>query len=212
MGTATLGYPGGPSVAFRIRNQRNIVSGNVRCMTSQDTCIFPGCGKTVKSKKLCGTHYERQRKHGDPGVVLKAGAKPGRKGELSSQWKGMAAGLDAQHKRISAVYGTPKRCEHCGTTDPATHYHWAFNNAGDRLNVQNYLRLCAACHRKYDDAFTPRGSKHGRAKLTEEDIPKIFAMRRSGALLREIASEFKISIGTLSAVLDGKTWKHVERG
>ncbi len=37
-------------------------------------------------------------------------------------------------------------------------------------------------------------------------------MRRQGRLLREIASHFSISIGTLSAVLDRKTWKHVEGG
>lgn len=210
MGTATLGYPGGPSIAFLIR--RNVISGNFRCMPSSEKCSFPGCSKPEKSQRLCGTHYERRRKHGDPGIVLKVGAKPGKTGELSPSWKGAEAGLDAQHKRIGAARGAPKRCDHCGTDDPAKYYHWAFNNTGDRLNVWDYLRLCATCHRKYDDAFTPRGSRHGNAKLIEADIPEIFAMRKSGRKLREIAAHFSISIGTLSAVLDGKTWKHVERG
>lgn len=210
MGTATLGYPGGPSIAFRLC--RKTMLGKVRCMTQDSTCSHPGCKKRIKSKKLCGTHYERQRKHGDSSIVLKTGAKPGRTGELSSQWKGAAAGLDAQHKRISTVRGTPKACEHCGTTDPAKHYHWAFNNTGDRLNIWDYLRLCAGCHRRYDDAFTPRGSRHWMARLNEEDIPKIFEMRKAGSLLREIGAEFKISTTHVSDVLAGKAWGHLRGG
>lgn len=205
MGQATLGFAGGPTVTF-FQVQWNIISG------MENHCTFPGCTKPIKAKKLCGTHHERQRKHGDPGVVLKAGAKPGRTGELSVHWKGADAGLDAQHKRISAVRGTPKSCEHCGTTDPDKHYHWAFNNTGDRLNIWDYLRLCAGCHRKYDVAFTPRGSRHGNAKLTEEDIPRIFAMRAAGALLREIAAAFEISITNASDILAGRAWTHVQGG
>lgn len=206
MGTATLGYAGGPTVAFRI--DRNIM------LVMTDECSFPGCHREIKAKsaRLCGTHYERKRKYGDPSVVLKVGAKPGKKRELSSQWKGDEAGLDAQHKRIRAVRGAPRQCDHCGTTDPDKYYHWAFNNTGNRLNVWDYLRLCASCHRIYDDGFTPRGSKHGNAKLTEANIPEIFRMRAEGVLLREIAGHFGVSIGTLSAILDGSTWKHVPRG
>lgn len=177
-----------------------------------DECSFPDCHGKVKATKLCSTHYERKRVHGDPAVVLKVGAKPGKVGERSPQWKGVDVGLDAQHKRIKVVRGTPSRCDHCETTDSSAYYHWAFNNTGDRLNIYDYLRLCATCHRAYDIAFAPRGSRHGNAKLTEENIPEICRMRREGVVLREIAAQFGISIGTLSAVLDGKTWRHVPRG
>lgn len=207
MGTATLGYPGGPSVAFRIG--KNIIFGKIRCMTAIETCTIPGCKKFQKCRKLCGMHYERQRKHGDASVVLKAGTKPGKTRELSSQWKGDAAGLDAQHKRVSAVRGTPAQCEHCGTTDPGQYYHWAFNNTGDRFSIWDYIRLCVTCHRKYDDAYCPRGSRHGMAKLTEEDIPKIFAMRSEKKVLREIAETFDVTIQAVHDVLSGKTWGHL---
>lgn len=186
--------------------------GNLRFMIDGDVCSLPECPKPVKSKKLCGTHYERQRKHGDPSVVLKMGPKPGKTGALNPNWKGAQVGLEGQHQRVRAVRGTPKHCEHCNTTDPEKYYHWAFNNTGDRLNVWDYLRLCVTCHRKYDDEFAPRGSKHGSAKLTEEDIPKIFAMRKTGAVLREIAEAFGISITNASDILARKTWKHVQGG
>jgi hypothetical protein len=181
-------------------------------MAAIETCTFPGCGGAQKAKKLCGTHYERQRKHGDPGIVLKAGAKPGRTGELSSQWKGDSAGIDAQHKRISAVRGTPKSCEQCGTTDPDQYYHWAFNNTGDRLNIWDYLRLCVTCHRRFDDAYCPRGSRHGMAKLTESDIPEIFAMRGEKKTLRAIAEAFGVTVQAIHDVLSGKTWGHLSGG
>jgi hypothetical protein len=214
MGTATLGFAGGPSVAFRIfRLQQNIIRGmTTHDMTTHEQCAFPDCTKKIKSKRLCGTHYERQRKHGSPEVVLKQGAKPGKTGELSSQWKGNDAGLDAQHKRISSVRGTPRLCSRCGTTDPGKYYHWAFNNTGDRFNIWDYIRLCAGCHRTLDDAFTPRGSKHGCAKLTEADIPKIFEMRRDGKKLREIGKAFKISVTQASDILSGKSWAHLNGG
>jgi hypothetical protein len=177
----------------------------------KEICTFENCTKPAKSRKLCGTHYERMRRHGSPTVVLKMGPKPGRTGALSASWKGDEAGLDAQHRRVVRERGNPQSCDQCGTEDPAKYYHWAFNNVGSRLDVWDYHRLCAGCHRIYDTEFTPRGSRHGNAKLTEEDIPRIFAMREQGRLLREIASDFGISIGTLSAVLDGTTWKHVTR-
>ena len=211
MGYASLGYANGPSVTFRI--DRTPIAGTFGTMIEKATCAFPKCPNAVKCRGLCGTHYERQRRHGDPGIVLKSGVRAGTLvGALNPNWKGDAAGLDAQHKRVVRSRGNPQACEECGTDDPEKYYHWAFNNEGDRRNVLDYIRMCAGCHRSYDDEFTPRGSRHGNAKLTEEDIPRIFAMRGEGRILREIAGEFGISIGTLSAVLDGKTWKHVERG
>lgn len=211
MGFASLGFDGGPSLTFRIDPTR--MSGSFQTMISKGTCTFKGCTKTIKSKKLCGTHYERQRRHGSPDIVLKGGVKPGTLArERNPNWKGDEAGLDAQHKRIVRERGNPQSCTRCGTDDSEKYYHWAFNNTGDRNNIWDYERMCTGCHRSYDDEFVPRGSRHGNAKLTEEDIPRIFTMREEGHLLREIATEFSISIGTLSAVLDGKTWKHVERG
>lgn len=36
-------------------------------------CTVDGCTKPVKAKDLCGTHYQRQRRTGDPVKVRKAG-------------------------------------------------------------------------------------------------------------------------------------------
>jgi hypothetical protein len=56
---------------------------------------------------------------------------------------------------------------------------------------------------------TSRGSGNGCAKLTEDDIPKIFAMNRSGVSQRKIAVAFGISQGQIGRILLGKRWKHL---
>lgn len=54
-----------------------------------------------------------------------------------------------------------------------------------------------------------RGSRVGRAKLKEADIPAIRAMRERGAVHREIAEAFGVRQNTISRVLAGKRWGHL---
>jgi len=54
-----------------------------------------------------------------------------------------------------------------------------------------------------------QGSKHPRAKLTEEDIPKIFQLRDGGKTNLEIAEVFDVSRQAISKVLNGRSWGHV---
>ena len=63
-------------------------------------------------------------------------------------------GYRGQHLRVERARGKPSLCEHCLTTDPAAHYQWAFNNVGDRDNVEDYIRLCGHCHYGWLDIDT----------------------------------------------------------
>lgn len=55
-----------------------------------------------------------------------------------------------------------------------------------------------------------RGSNHGRAKLTEHDVPVIREMYASGAhSLEGIAEKFGVNHRTIAAVINGLTWRHV---
>lgn len=56
----------------------------------------------------------------------------------------------------------------------------------------------------------PVGSKCVIARLVESDIPRVFELRAQGMTVRAIGREFGVSGGTISAVLNRKTWKHVE--
>jgi hypothetical protein len=55
------------------------------------------------------------------------------------------------------------------------------------------------------------GSKHGLAKMTETDIPKIMTMHRSGMFLTHIAKLFSVTPEAIGAIVRGKTWRHVSR-
>lgn len=58
-------------------------------------------------------------------------------------------GYQRIHARIRERYGTPNRCEHCGT-DESKKFEWA-NISGKYLLVrEDWARLCCRCHRRYD--------------------------------------------------------------
>jgi len=56
-----------------------------------------------------------------------------------------------------------------------------------------------------------QGTQHFRAKLNPTKVRTIRRMFRSGKFLKiEIARHFEVAVGTIRAVLDGITWKHIE--
>jgi hypothetical protein len=60
----------------------------------------------------------------------------------------------AVHKRLRKDRGTPRLCEHCGTTT-AKKFEWAFTGAGHTkgawsADLSQYIRLCTSCHIRFD--------------------------------------------------------------
>jgi hypothetical protein len=55
-----------------------------------------------------------------------------------------------------------------------------------------------------------QGSSHGLAKLSEENIPMIFGLSRSGHVQREIAERFGVSRTKIGQILTGRAWTHVD--
>lgn len=56
-------------------------------------------------------------------------------------------------------------------------------------------------------SIKPRGERHGRAKLTEDNVRFI---RKCGLSLREMQEIFGVSIRVLSLARAKKTWSHVD--
>jgi hypothetical protein len=54
-----------------------------------------------------------------------------------------------------------------------------------------------------------KGSQHGRAKLTEADIPVIRELLARGILLKDIAPLFNVSPETIGDIKHGRHWTHV---
>lgn len=54
-----------------------------------------------------------------------------------------------------------------------------------------------------------KGSKNPRSKLTETDIPIIRLRVHNGESMNTVGRDYKVSPGTISDIISGKTWSHV---
>lgn len=54
------------------------------------------------------------------------------------------------------------------------------------------------------------GSGHSMSKLTEADIPVIRNMNKQGLSYSNIALQFNVNCTTISRVIRGKSWRHVD--
>lgn len=71
-------------------------------------------------------------------------------GPLNPSWKGDDIQYASFHKRVEVKRGKPRRCSHCGTTDPQWTYDWA-NLTGNYADTDDYARMCRPCHRRFDN-------------------------------------------------------------
>jgi len=58
-------------------------------------------------------------------------------------------------------------------------------------------------------AVVSRGSKHGKSKLSESDVTKIWEMLVDGMTYPEIGKRFGVDGSTIYSISRGKTWRHV---
>lgn len=98
------------------------------------------------------------------GIESRGFGKRNQAGDTNANWKGDSAGIAAFHKRLVALFGRPRRCDVCKTTDRRKHYDWA-NLTGRYKDPDDYKRMCRSCHWKYDSKIEniTRG-KRGRKK------------------------------------------------
>ena len=66
---------------------------------------------------------------------------------------GEELGYQARHRWVEKFLGKPKKCEICESRDPGRKYDWANKSHQYKLNLNDWLRLCRPCHRKYDNKY-----------------------------------------------------------
>jgi len=92
---------------------------------------------TEKSKKLMSLN--RKGKH---------------TGINNNKWKGDDVGNVALHSWLKRQLGFPNKCEFCGFESDDHHkMHWANKSHKYKRKVNDWLRLCVSCHKKYDLTF-----------------------------------------------------------
>lgn len=72
-------------------------------------------------------------------------------GNKHPAWKGDNVGNNALHSWIKRNLGTPMVCEFCKkVSDNKIEMHWANKDHKYRRNLEDWLRLCASCHKQHD--------------------------------------------------------------
>jgi len=71
-------------------------------------------------------------------------------GKKNTNWKGDKASYTAKHIWVKNNFGSPKKCEFCGT-DEDRMYHWANISQKYTRNRQDWFRLCVPCHKHFDN-------------------------------------------------------------
>ena len=69
--------------------------------------------------------------------------------EKNPSWVGDSIGIKGVHQWVNKWNGKPKICEVCGTIK-AKKYEWANVDHTYKRILEDYIRMCTSCHRKYD--------------------------------------------------------------
>ncbi len=83
-------------------------------------------------------------------------------GKNHPQWKGKNATYTSIHCWVIQKKGTPAFCNHCGKKGGRSRlYNWANKDHKYRRVLDDYIRLCVSCHKKYDKTNFYGSNKKG---------------------------------------------------
>lgn len=96
---------------------------------------------------------------------------------------------------------------------PPSETHQAAHSCGNKWCVNPHHLRWATVKENHADKLLhgtiARGSRNGNAKLNEASVRAIKKMLGGGALLREVADEFDVSVTNVSDIKRGRIWSWV---
>lgn len=90
---------------------------------------------TLKGRKLTKEHIDKLR-------IASSGSR-------NAKWKGDKASYGSIHFWVVKRLGKPLKCEHC-KCEGKKYYDWANKDHKYKRVLEDWIRLCRSCHRKYD--------------------------------------------------------------
>lgn len=76
---------------------------------------------------------------------------PGKSGAKHHNWQGDFTSYRSMHRWVVRHKGQPTKCEHCLKDGLTGHQiHWANISGQYKRDVDDYIRLCAKCHKAFD--------------------------------------------------------------
>lgn len=106
----------------------------------------PSWNKGLSNTWMIGNQYRKGKKN-----PYLSKLNTSKVGDLNPKWRGDKVGYYGLHNWVRRQLGTPHRCDFCHN-ESLRHrqYHWA-NKSGRYLrDINDWLRLCTFCHKKYD--------------------------------------------------------------
>lgn len=80
---------------------------------------------------------------------------PGKNGDKHHNWQGEFTSYRSMHRWVVRHKGQPDTCTHCKKVNLYGHQiHWANIDHLYKRNLDDYIRLCVRCHKKYDTELT----------------------------------------------------------
>lgn len=143
-----------PNVKVQYFEKGHIVSEEIRKKHSESVKgeKNPNYGKPAwnRGKKLSPLSEETKRKISEANKIAQKGKHIG---EKNANWKGDDVGYKGLHIWINKKLGHSKICEHCGKSEfGKRQIHWANKSGKYKRDLDDWLRLCVKCHKKYDTA------------------------------------------------------------
>lgn len=193
-------------------------------MADKSVCKINDCGKAVLYKGLCGGHYRKLNRYGDPLAGGTQNGKPLAFAEMAAQHNEDGDCLIWPFTRCSHGYGQlwidGKRvkahryiCNLAHGNPPKEKPDVAHSCGKGHLGCVNPRHLRWASHaenmrEKEAHGTVAKGTKNGHAKLTDEAAAYIF-IAKGHITQRELADSFGVTQATISDIWCKRTWRHI---
>ena len=83
----------------------------------------------------------------------------------SPSWKGDKVGYYGLHSWVRKKLGQPTKCRHCDKDGlKGLKIHWANKSHEYKRDLNDWLRLCVSCHKKYDNRTKEKNEKRKNQK------------------------------------------------
>jgi len=197
-------------------------------MAAKSLCKIDGCDKPVYGYGWCNGHYHRwkrgvpiaetplrEKRHGkDPWGWLRDHVDY--RGDDCLIWPFALQAKGYASIRLNGNSTTASRmmCRMAHGEPPSPEYdaaHSCGNGRGGCVHPR-HLRWATVIENQQDrtaHAMDCPGERNGRVKLSEEDVRRIRSLRGKARQV-DLAKEYGVIQGTISAIQTGRLWKHLD--
>lgn len=189
-------------------------------MTTRGICEIDGCDKPHLARGLCGAHWVRWKRNGDPMAGRTPDGEPLRflndvvltyTGDECLMWpfgrKAKGYGTVQTDGKTHSVHRLV--CEHRHGPPPTPDHDAAHSCGHGHCVNQMHLFWKTRAENEADKLIHGthnRGERGGASKLTEADVHEIRRLLADGAVQQRIADQFGVHLMTINDIKTRRSW------